>query len=107
ERESFLTRIIPAQADTEPAQTGPQVPSSVADLARRLPLERKVAQLFLFGFQGTDLNAEIFQRLRRLDLGGIVLDKANYTGDPSLLGQMGGEARVISQQERHVPPWVL
>jgi beta-N-acetylhexosaminidase len=108
ERESFLTRIIPAQAEEQPGGSGgPAVPRSVADLARRLPLERKVAQLFLFGFQGTDLNAEVFRRLRRLDLGGIVLSHANYAGDPGLLGQMGGEARVISQQERHVPPWVL
>ena len=49
------------------------MPRSVSDLARRLPLERKVAQLFLFGFEGRDLNAEIFRRLRRLDLGGIVV----------------------------------
>jgi beta-N-acetylhexosaminidase len=108
ERESFLTRIVPARGDEgQTGGGGPVVPRSVADLARRLPLERKVAQLFLFGFQGTDLNAEIFRRLRRMDLGGIVLAEPNYLGDPSLLGQMGGEAVVISQQERHVPPWVL
>jgi beta-N-acetylhexosaminidase len=107
ERQSFLTRIIPAREEEAPRARGPVVPRSVADLARRLPLERKVAQLFLFGFRGTDLNAEIFRRLRRLDLGGIVLAEPNYLGDPSLLGQLGGEARVISQQERHVPPWVL
>jgi beta-N-acetylhexosaminidase len=107
ERQSFLARIVPAAEDRRPAARGPVVPRSVADLARRLPLERKVAQLFLFGFQGTDLNAEIFRRLRRLDLGGIVLAEPNYLGDPSLLGQMGGEAKVIAGQERHVPPWVL
>ena len=55
------------------------MPASVADLARRLPLERKVAQLFLFGFRGTDLTAEIFGRLRRLDLGGIMVAGPNYT----------------------------
>jgi beta-N-acetylhexosaminidase len=107
ERVSFLAKIVPAREEREPAPRGPVVPRSVADLARRLPLERKVAQLFLFGFEGTDLNAEIFRRLRRLDLGGIVLAEPNYLGDPSLLGQMGGEARVIARQERHVPPWVL
>jgi beta-N-acetylhexosaminidase len=107
ERVSFLAKIIPAREEREPAARGPVVPRSVADLARRLPLDRKVAQLFLFGFVGTDLNAEIYRRLRRLDLGGIVLAEPNYLGDPSLLGQMGGEARVIARQERHVPPWVL
>jgi len=107
ERTSFLARIVPASEAKEPPRArGPNVPRSVADLARRLPIERKVAQLFLFGFDGTDLNAEIFRRLRRIDLGGIVVDEQNYT-DPTLLGQMGGDAVVISREERHVPPWVL
>jgi beta-N-acetylhexosaminidase len=107
DRTSFLARIIPAREERRPAARGPSVPRSVADLARRLPLERKVAQLFLFGFQGTDLTAEIYRRLRRLDLGGIVLAEPNYTGDQALLGQLGAEAAVIAQQEGHVPPWVL
>jgi beta-N-acetylhexosaminidase len=107
DRTSFLARIVPTREQERPAARGPNVPRSVADLARRLPLERKAAQLFLFGFRGTDLTAEIFRRLRRLDLGGIVLAAPNYTGDPSLLGQLGGEATVIARQEGHVPPWVL
>jgi beta-N-acetylhexosaminidase len=107
DRTSFLARIIPAREERRPAARGPNVPRSVADLARRLPLERKVAQLFLFGFRGTDLTAEIYRRLRRLDLGGIVLAGPNYTGDQALLGQLGAEAAVIAKQEGHVPPWVL
>jgi hypothetical protein len=91
EQVSFLAKIIPASGGGGQAR-GPGVPRSVGDLARRLPVERKVAQLFLFGFEGTDLNAEIFRRLRRLDLGGIVIASENYA-DPGLLGQLGGEAR--------------
>ena len=106
ERTSFLARIVPLAERRERAASGPNVPRNVADLARRLPLERQVAQLFLLGFQGTDLNAEIFRRLRRLDLGGLVVESANYRA-PALLGQMGGEAIVISRQEKHIPPWVL
>jgi beta-N-acetylhexosaminidase len=106
EQVSFLAKIVPAGGRERPAARGPAVPRSVADLARRLPLERKVAQLFLVGFEGTDLNAEIFRRLRRLDLGGIVLAAGNYT-DPGLLGQLGGEARVVAADVGHVPPWVL
>src|SRR4051794_13802681 len=45
---SFLERLIPAPAETTPS--GPSAPSSLADLARRLPLDRAVAQLFLLGF---------------------------------------------------------
>jgi beta-N-acetylhexosaminidase len=108
DRTSFLARIIPArEAAGRQAPRGPNVPRSVADLARRLPLERRVAQLFLFGFRGTDLTAEIYRRLRNQDLGGIVLARANDAGDPALLGQLGAEATVIARQEGHVPPWVL
>jgi beta-N-acetylhexosaminidase len=108
DRTSFLARIIPAPEESgRAAPRGPAVPKSVAELARRLPLERQVAQVFLFGFQGTDLTAEIYRRLRNQDLGGIVLAGANFTGDPALLGQLGAEATVIAEQEGHVPPWVL
>jgi beta-N-acetylhexosaminidase len=106
ERVSFLARIVPPPSQREPRGQGPAVPRSVADLARRLPVERKVAQLFLFGFRGTDLNAEIFDRLRRLDLGGIVIAAQNYT-DATQLGGLTGEARVVARQARHVPPWVI
>jgi beta-N-acetylhexosaminidase len=104
-RVSFLARIVPPAPERRSA-AGPRVPSSIADLARRLPLERKVAQLFLWGFRGQDLQAEIYSRLRRLDLGGIVIDRGNYL-DAQRLGQQAGEAVVISQQEKHVPPWVM
>jgi beta-N-acetylhexosaminidase len=107
DRTSFLAKIVPARESEPPRLRAPSVPRSVADLARRLPLERKVAQLFLFGFEGTDLTAEIYRRLRNQDLGGIVLARPNYTGDPALLGQLGAEAGVIARDEGHVPPWVL
>ena len=106
EQVSFLARIVPPAADREKAARGPQVPRSVADLARRLPLERKVAQLFLFGFRGTDATAEIFGRVRRLDLGGVVLAEPNYL-DPAQLGALAGEVSVVARQTRHVPPWVM
>jgi beta-N-acetylhexosaminidase len=106
ERVSFLARIVPPPAQRQRGGLGANVPKSVADLAQRLPVERKVAQLFLFGFRGTDLTAEIFGRLRRLDLGGIVLARQNYT-DPTQLGALAGEAAVIAREERHVPPWVM
>ena len=56
-----------------PAPSGPPTARDVADLVRRMAVERKVAQLFLVGFRGTDASAEIFRRLARLDLGGLVL----------------------------------
>ena len=101
--QSFLARLIPAPPEKV---EGPKAPRSVEDLTKRLPLERKVAQLFLVGFDGTDLLAPIFGRLRENDLGGIVLDQQNYE-TPQQLASLTGEARVISQQEKHVPPFVL
>ncbi|HWH44776.1 MAG TPA: glycoside hydrolase family 3 N-terminal domain-containing protein, partial [Thermoleophilaceae bacterium] len=86
--------------------TGPRVPRSVRDLAARLPLERKVAQLFVWGFEGQDLSAPVYQRLRELDLGGILLRSQNYL-DPQRLSVLAGEPVAISQGAGHVPPWVF
>ena len=99
---SFLARIVPPAAE----RGRPAVPRRVAKLERRLSLERKVAQVFLFGFEGRDLTAEIFSRLHRLDVGGIVLAGPNYV-DSTQLAQMTGEAAVIARDEGHVSPWVL
>jgi len=103
-RTSFLARMIPPPA--EPPRAGAGVPRTVSDLVKRLPTQRKVAQLFLLGFQGRDLNAAVFRQLRRLDLGGVVIDRGNYT-DPQQLGSLAGEASLIAGQEKHVPPWVM
>jgi beta-N-acetylhexosaminidase len=107
-RLSFLARVIPPPTEEQKRAEAraPNVPRSVADLARRLPVDRKVAQLFLLGFEGSDLNAEIYKQLQRLDLGGIVIGRENYA-DPSLLGQMAGEAVVVSRRAKRVPPLVM
>src|SRR4051794_28288084 len=65
-KSSFLQRVVPA-AREEPS--GPAVPRSVNDLAQRLPLERKVAQLFLLGFEGAGTNAPVFDDLAQRDIG--------------------------------------
>ena len=104
-RTSFLAKLIPPAETSEPRRAQP-VPRSVADLARRLPVERKVAQLFLVGFRGQDLTAPVYRQLRRLGLGGLAIDRSNYT-DPQQLAALAGEAAVIARQERNVPPWVM
>jgi beta-N-acetylhexosaminidase len=102
---SFLAKIVPPPA--EPRRSGGSpVPKSVADLARRLPLERKVAQLFVVGFNGTDTSADIFGRLARLDLGGVVLASGNYV-DVTQLGTLANEVATVAREHRHVPPWVF
>ena len=100
---SFLSQLVPPEPEK---LEGPRVPRSIGDLARRLPLDRAVAQLFMFGFEGKDLAAPIFTELRRLDLGGVVIQGRNYT-DPQQLAAMAGEFGVIARGEGHVPPWVM
>jgi beta-N-acetylhexosaminidase len=102
---SFLARIVPPPAERRRGGGSP-VPKSVADLARRLPTERKVAQLFVVGFSGTDTSADIFGRLERLDLGGVVLAAENYL-DVGQLGTLANQAAIVAREQRHVPPWVF
>jgi beta-N-acetylhexosaminidase len=104
---SFLARIVPpAASGAGSGPQGPALPRSIGALTRRLPLERKVAQLLVLGFAGTDAQAEIFGRLRRLDLGGIVIAAENYV-DPGQLGTLAGEATVAARDANHLPPLVL
>jgi beta-N-acetylhexosaminidase len=100
---SFLERVIPPPPETT---TGPAVPSSLSDLARRLPLERKVAELFLFGFGSADARDPVFNDLAKMDLGGVVFTAANYAGPQQLLRLTDLAARV-AKRHKHVPPWLL
>ena len=103
ERTSFLAKLIPPPPERV---EGPRAPSSIADLAERLPLERKVAQLFLLGFEGQDLTAPIFQQLVRQDIGGLVFENRNYL-DPQQIASLAGEGPVIAEANGHVPPFVM
>jgi beta-N-acetylhexosaminidase len=102
-RVSFLERLIPPAPERF---SGPAAPRSLADLARRLPLERAVAQLFLFGFTGTDASSPIFQELKRLDLGGLVVDGGNYDNAQQLAG-LTGQLSAAAVAAKHLPPWVI
>jgi beta-N-acetylhexosaminidase len=105
ERISFLAKIIPPPA-REQAAGSSAFPRRVAPVAKSLSTERKVAQLFVFGFRGTDATAEIFGRLRRFDLGGVVLAASNYV-DQGQLSALAGEATAVAKRRRHLPPWVF
>src|SRR4051794_25839213 len=100
---SFLERLIPPPAAHV---SGPSAPRSLADLARRLPLERAVAQLFLFGFTGKDANAPIFGELKRLDIGGLVVDGGNYDSAQQLAG-LTAQLTAAASDAHHLPPFVM
>jgi beta-N-acetylhexosaminidase len=100
---SFLERLIPPPPERV---SGPAAPRSLADLARRLPLERAVAQLFLFGFTGKDATAPIFGELKRLDVGGLVVDGGNYDSAQQLAG-LTGHLIAAAASAKHLPPWIM
>src|SRR3954451_2487592 len=100
---SFLQRLIPPPAETV---RGPAAPRSLADLARRLPLERAVAQLFLFGFSGKDGTVPVFDQLKRLDVGGVVVDARNYDSAQQLAA-LTGQLASAAASARHLPPWIV
>jgi beta-N-acetylhexosaminidase len=102
---SFLARIVPPAAPAA-EERDPAVPRSIMERARQLPLERQAAQLFVFGFEGTDAGADIFPRLRRLDVGGILIGPRNYA-DPVQLDALAGEAMAVARRSNHLPPLVL
>ena len=98
-----------ANADGERAsQRGRDATPSaqVTALAEGMPIEDRVAQLFLLGFQGQDLTAPIFEQLRERGLGGIAIDAQNYVSSDQL-ASLAGEAGVVAEQEDNVRPWVL
>jgi beta-N-acetylhexosaminidase len=100
---SFLARVIPPSAAREETAA---FPPDVVRRVRRLPLERKVAQLFALGFEGTDSSADIVARLRRLDAGAVVLAPHNYT-DPVGLEALTGALSATARAARHLRPFVL
>lgn len=113
-RDGGVATVREKPASSEPESTergrrrarGANAGDEVRALAERMPIEDRVAQLFLLGFQGQDLTAPIFERLRERGLGGIAIDAHNYVSADQL-ASLTGEARVIAEQEGHVRPWVL
>lgn len=93
-------------AETTRTRALPRVVPEVERLADELPLEFKVAQLFLLGFPGQDAYDPIFERLRELGIGGIVLDEVNYSYADQL-GALAGQAAAVAAEAGHVAPWVL
>jgi beta-N-acetylhexosaminidase len=84
----------------------PDAGAQVRALARRMPIENRVAQLFLLGFEGQDLTAPIFEQLRGRGLGAIAFGSHNYVSADQL-ALLAGETSLIAEQEGHVAPWVL
>jgi beta-N-acetylhexosaminidase len=72
----------------------------------RLPVERKVAQLLMVGFDGKDATAPFFGTLARLDLGGVVIQSRNYAGTASLASLTNAVQNAVAGHT-HEPPFVV
>ncbi len=104
QRRSFLSRLVPPPA--EAAERSPGVPARVEDAVRRLPLERKVAQLFLVGFEGVDQSDRFFADLRQRDFGGLVLQARNYV-DPVQLAALTRGLADTAKGAGHLAPLII
>jgi beta-N-acetylhexosaminidase len=96
-RPSVLARYIPPAARSGPT------PGPVVRLADRLSLEDKVAQLFIFGFEGTDATSPVLQKLARMNVGGLVFRESNYQS-PEQLRALTAEMLAVTRRARHVTP---
>jgi beta-N-acetylhexosaminidase len=89
-----------------PRKVGPPpVPARYRRAAERLPLDQRVAQLLVVGFEGTDLSAPVLAELAGHGWGGIVVGPANAF-DVTGVGVFAGEARVRAEGAHRVPPLV-
>src|SRR4051812_26005887 len=101
-RRSFLEQVIPARGSHLP---GADVPARIAAQVKAMPVEDKVAQVMLLGFQGNGATAPVHRLLRERPLGGIVIRRANYAY-PDQLSALAGRATGIARRSDHEPPFV-
>jgi beta-N-acetylhexosaminidase len=99
---SFLALVIPSPARHLP---GTDVPNRIARRARSLPLGQKVAQMMAFGFPGTSSGGGT-SLVRRMDVGGIVLDRDNFQSQAQLAGLVR-DIRVAARRAHDDPPLLM
>ena len=103
ETRSFLSQMIPP---TPEAVRDTGAPGSVQELAERLPLDRKVAQLFLVGFEGKDAESPLLSTLKRTDYGGVVLGRENYS-NPGQVATLADAISASAEDVKHVAPFLM
>ena len=96
-------RPSPATATpSAPAKPAPEVPAEARRQSAALPLDQRVGQLFVVGFDGVDFTAPVFEELAGHGWGGIVITPENAI-DPSA---MAAEAVVRAGNAGRVAPLV-
>jgi beta-N-acetylhexosaminidase len=103
EQRSFLARMIPPTPGERPK---PREGGSIEELVAGLPVERKVAQLFLMGFDGPKPTGPTFAMLERVNLGGIVIEANNYRR-PKQVRRLGRRAASAAGDRDPAMPFVM
>ena len=100
---SFLAQLIPPPGRALP---NAREPAQIRRLVARLPVERKVAQLMLVGFKGTDSTAPFLATLKRLELGGVALGRRNYIAREELAALTEALKNAAAGRDRQ-PPFIM
>lgn len=100
---SFLARLIPPPGGALP---GARVPGQISRLVTAMPVERRVAQLLLVGFNGTDATADFLGTLKRIEVGGVALERRNYVGRAELAALTAAIRNAAAGRDRQ-PPFVV
>ena len=101
---SFLQRLIPPPGGRLP---GVHVNAQIRKVVAKLPLERKIAQLLLVGFDGRTAKAPFYGTLGRMDLGGVVLTHDNYESPDQISTLAAAIANGTSDARTHTPPFII
>jgi beta-N-acetylhexosaminidase len=101
-RRSFLEQVIPPRDGGLP---GASAPARIAAAVKTMPVEDKVAELMLLGFEGNGQYAPVLALLRERPLGGIVIRRQNYAY-PAQLTALAARATARARKAGHEPPFV-
>jgi len=111
---AFIVALVLSDPDGEDAsppreeteESAQDARSTIERLLEQMSLERKVAQLMLVGFAGSDTGAAVFSTLENRDYGGLVIDARNYES-PGQIADLADEAASVAREADHVAPWVM
>jgi beta-N-acetylhexosaminidase len=101
-RRSFLEQVVPPRRGGLP---GAGVAGRIAAAVKAMPVEDKVAETMLLGYEGNGPTAPVLSLLRQRPLGGIVIRHANYSSTGQVTA-LAGRATEEARRARHDPPFI-
>jgi beta-N-acetylhexosaminidase len=101
---SFLEQVVPGQSGG--GLPGAGAPARIAAAVKAMPVEEKVAQAMLLGFEGQGPRAPVLALLRKRPLGGVVLRRANFAS-ATQVSNLAARATLAARSARHDPPFVV